>query len=226
MKKLLMLLIMLVGSIGAIGSDTAGTVENGSSSSNGSTNASGGNDIPWVDIIPKEEFPEGLIPTIDATGLDIDDITGYHRKLEKTYTVRLEAKVDIRIPLEIATDVDLEIDLVGNERKKGNFDIELTKAPKENSTYHIVYINPYNSNLGGDNDVFLDMDDDGLVDTYIKSEDITKSNVTTEGNKHIFKNNEYVVVGDNLRFRLNTNGNTSTYKKTIYMTVEMGVGVE
>lgn len=220
MKKILICLFVMIMSLNIFGIDSSSSSEGGVS---GNATGDGTTEIPMIPIVPADKIPDGWLPEV-STGQDIDDITGYIRDLKKTYTVRMSAKVDIRIPLEIVTDVNLNIDIVGYERKNGKFNIELTKKPKEGSTYHIVYTNPDNPEFGGEDDVFIDVDGDGTIDTYIASKPITSSSGTSQGNKVIISDNEYVVIGDNIQFKVN--GNTkSTYEKTIYMTVEMGAGL-
>lgn len=66
---------------------------------------------PPIPLPPEITNPENgnddfKVPDIKTSGEDIDGEE--LRYLEKTYTVMMEAKVDVYIPLEVITDIDLE----------------------------------------------------------------------------------------------------------------------
>lgn len=53
------------------------------------------------------------------------------RVLEKTYTILMEEKVNVFVPLEIISDVDIEATLIGNQSLEIPFEIELNKQPEK-----------------------------------------------------------------------------------------------
>lgn len=118
------------------------------------------------------------------------------RYLEKVYNVYLDMKVNVYVPLEIVSDVNIYATVLGNEILEIPFDLELNRKPEKNNYYSIKY-----------SDIVLDIDNDGEDDTYIYSPKYINERVET--------NNYVKIYGEKI-------SNEGIYKKRIYMTVEVG----
>lgn len=118
------------------------------------------------------------------------------RYLEKVYNVYLDMKVNVYVPLEIVSDVNIYATVLGNEILEISFDLELNRKPEKNNYYSIKY-----------SDMVLDIDNDGEDDTYIYSPKYINERVET--------NNYVKIYGEKI-------SNEGIYKKRIYMTVEVG----
>lgn len=118
------------------------------------------------------------------------------RYLEKVYNVYLDMKVNVYVPLEIVSDVNIYATVLGNEILEIPFDLELNRKPEKNNYYSIKY-----------SDMVLDIDNDGEDDTYIYSPKYINERVET--------NNYVKIYGEKI-------SNEGIYKKRIYMTVEVG----
>lgn len=118
------------------------------------------------------------------------------RELEKVYNVYLDMKVNVYVPLEIVSDIDIYATVLGNEILEIPFDLELNRRPEKNNYYSIKY-----------SDMVLDIDNDGEDDTYIYSPKYINERVET--------NNYVKIYGEKI-------SNEGIYKKRIYMTVEVG----
>lgn len=118
------------------------------------------------------------------------------RYLEKVYNVYLDMKVNVYVPLEIVSDVNIYATVLGNETLEIPFDLELNRKPEKNNYYSIKY-----------SDMVLDIDNDGEDDTYIYSPKYINERVET--------NNYVKIYGEKI-------SNEGIYKKRIYMTVEVG----
>ena len=118
------------------------------------------------------------------------------RYLEKTYTVMMEAKVNVFIPLEVISDIDIETTIVDNQVKEIPFEIELNRTPEKKDYYSIKY-----------SESVIDIDRDGKIDTYINSPKYI--------NEKISKDNYVKIYGENI-------SKEGKHNKTIYVTVEIG----
>ena len=181
MKKLVLICLMLINTIFSFGVDE------------GFTNS---NPFP-----PNFELLEGKLPmipvapNIPTTGKDEDEY-GQIRLLENTYTVMLESKMNVFVPLEIITDIDIEQNVIGDQIVDVPFEIELNREPEKKNYYSIKY----SENL-------LDIDQDGVYDTYIHSPEYI--------NEKVSKDNFVRIYGGNI-------SKEGTHKKDIYLTVEIG----
>lgn len=154
---------------------------------------------PPIPLPPEISDPENpnddfKIPDIKTSGEDIDN--NELRYLEKTYTVMMEAKVNVFILLEVITDIDLETTLIENQIKEIPFDIELNRKPEKQNYYSIKY-----------SETVLDIDGDGKSDTYIFSPKYI--------NERISKDNYVKIYGENI-------SKEGKHKKTVYITIEVG----
>lgn len=118
------------------------------------------------------------------------------RELEKVYNVYLDMKVNVYVPLEIVSDIDIYATVLGNEILEIPFDLELNRRPEKNNYYSIKY-----------SDMVFDIDNDGEEDTYIYSPKYINERIET--------NNYVKIYGEKI-------SNEGIYKKRIYMTVEIG----
>ncbi|MGL4935572.1 MAG: hypothetical protein ACRC51_08845 [Cetobacterium sp.] len=163
------------------------------------SNGTGGSFKPTIPLPPNIVNPENpnedfAVPEIKEFGEDIDD--DELRYLEKTYTIMLEAKVGVFIPLEVVSDINIETTIVGNQIKEIPFEIELNRTPEKKDYYSIKY-----------SESSFDIDNDGKVDTYIYSPPYI--------NQKISKDNYVKIYGEHI----STEGRHS---KVVYVTVEIG----
>ncbi|MGL5722946.1 hypothetical protein [Cetobacterium sp.] len=150
--------------------------------------------LPPEIVNPENPNDDFAIPEIKKSGIDIDgeDL----RYLEKTYTVMVEAKVDVFIPLEVISDINIEATIIGNQIKEIPFEIELNRAPEKKDYYSIKY-----------SETVIDIDGDGNPDTYIHSPKYI--------NEKISKDNYVKIYGEKI-------SKEGKHNKTIYVTVEVG----
>lgn len=137
-------------------------------------------------------------PTLPNT--DLDEINEFGerigtRVLEKNMTIILENKVNVFVPLEIISDIDIETLIVDNEKVKIPFEVEFNKIPKKKDYYKLHY-----------SENKIDIDNDGQIDTYIYS--------TPYINTKIKKDNVVYIDGEKI-------SKEGTFKKKIYMTIEV-----
>lgn len=136
-----------------------------------------------------------LVPDTSTTGKDTDEY-GQIRVLEKTFDVFLESKVNVFVPLEIISDINIESDVIGNQIVDIPFDIELNRKPEKENYYSIQY-----------SENILDIDGDGEIDTFIYSPKYI--------NEKISKDNKVRVFDENI-------SKEGKHRKDIYITVEVG----
>ena len=196
MKKLIIMILVLFNTLFILGDENS--ISNGASNIGGvGSNEEGGvNPFPPDFIFPEGEIPEiPLGPTVPTTGKDTDEF-GQVRLLEKTYTVMLESKVNIFVPLEVITDINIETTVVGDQIVDIPFEIELNRKPEKENYYSIRY-----------SENIIDIDGDGTPDTYIFSPKYI--------NEKVSKDNFVRIYGENIT-------KEGTHKKDIYITVEIG----
>lgn len=154
---------------------------------------------PPIPLPPEVANPENPnkdfeVPEIKKTGKDIDGEN--LRYLEKTYTVMMEAKVNVFIPLEVISDINIETTIIGNQIKEIPFEIELNRVPEKRDYYSIKY-----------SENIIDIDGDGNLDTYIYSPKYI--------NEKISKENYIKIYGEKI-------SKEGKHSKVIYVTVEVG----
>ena len=118
------------------------------------------------------------------------------RELEKVYNVYLDMKVNVYVPLEIVSDINIYATVLGNEILELYFELVLNSKYEKNNYYSIKY-----------SDMVFDIDNDGEEDTYIYSPKYINERIET--------NNYVKIYGERI-------SNEGSYKKRIYMTVEIG----
>lgn len=193
MRKILIIMTLLLTTLLAMGNDSG--VDNGFTNKNPGLEG-GFNPFPPNFVFPEGEIPEiPLGPTVPTTGQDKDEL-GQIRLLEKTYTVMLESKVNIFVPLEVITDIDIEATVIGDQIVDVPFEIELNREPEKKDYYSVRY-----------SENIIDIDGDGKPDTYIFSPKYI--------NEKVSKDNFVRIYGENI-------SKEGTHKKDIYITVEIG----
>lgn len=200
MRRVILLAVFLLNTLLMLGIDTASNsnsnVDSGFINKNSIIDEGGYNPFPPDFVFPEGEIPEiPLGPTIPTTGRDVDEL-GQVRLLEKTYTVMLESKVNIFVPLEVITDIDIETTVIGDQIVDVPFEIELNREPEKKDYYSIKY-----------SENIIDIDGDGTPDTYIFSPKYI--------NEKVSKDNFVRIYGENIT-------KEGTHKKDIYITVEIG----
>lgn len=148
-----------------------------------------GMERPEIPMIPLE-------PSLPTQVENIDE-EGNIRHLEKNFTILMESKVNIFVPLEIVSDISVNAIVLGNETVQVPFEIELNKEPEKKDFYKIVY-----------SEKEIDIDNDGRIDTRIYSPEFA--------NMRIIKDNYVEVEGKNI-------SQDGEYQKKVYITIEAGI---
>jgi hypothetical protein len=150
--------------------------------------------LPLPPSIISPENPDYAVPEIPTSGIDVDEED--LRYLETTYTVMMEAKVNVFIPLEVISDINIETTVIGNQIKEIPFEIELNRKPEKENYYSIKY-----------SESMIDIDQDGKMDTYIHSPAFINEKIT--------KDNYVKIYGENI-------SKEGKHNKVVYVTVEIG----
>lgn len=182
MKKMILIFLLLISTL-------AFSISQNSTQDTGTQNGTGENSSVEMPLIP-------LNPSIPTTPQEDIEESGDIRILEKTFTVMLEAKVNVFVPLEVITDIDIKETVVGNQIVDIPFEIELNRKPEKENYYSLKY-----------SENIIDIDADGKYDTYIYSPQYI--------NDKVEKNNFVRIYGENI-------SREGTYKKDVYITVEIG----
>lgn len=139
--------------------------------------------IPLIPALPSEES------TTDGTGEEIK------WKLEDSYTIHLDTKVKAVVPLEIITDVDIKALIIDDELVTIPFELEMNKEPDKQNFYILNY-----------SETEIDIDGDGILDTFIYSPKYI--------NKKLVTDNYLFIDGKNI-------SREGVHKKKVYITVEL-----
>lgn len=148
--------------------------------------------LQTIALLGKENI---IIPELPNELENIDE-DGNIRALEKNFTVIMESKVGVFVPLEVTTDIAINTTVFGNETVQVPFEIELNREPEKKDFYKIIY---------SENKV--DIDQDGKIDTFIYSPEFANSKIISD--------NYVEVQGANIT-------QAGTYNKKVYLTVETG----
>lgn len=150
-----------------------------------------------IPSLPVELKPEtSLIPELPNELENVDE-DGNIRKLEKNFTIMMESKVGVFVPLEIITDISINTTVFGNQTVQVPFEIELNREPEKKDFYKIIY-----------SENKIDIDHDGKFDTFIYSPEYANSKIISD--------NYVEVQGANIT-------QAGTYNKKVYITVEAGI---
>ena len=122
------------------------------------------------------------------------------RILEKTFTVMLEAKVNVFVPLEILSDIDLKAVVIDNQEIDVPFEIEMNREPEQKDYYKLRF-----------SETEIDIDKDGTSDTFIYAPKYINSRIVDES---------YVKIkGSGIK-------EEGVYKKKVYITIEVPDGYD
>ncbi|MGL5725309.1 hypothetical protein [Cetobacterium sp.] len=151
------------------------------------------------DLKPTPPIEIPLIPLVPALPNAVENIDeeGNIRHLEKNYTIMVEAKVNIFVPLEIVSDINVNADVFGDQVVNIPFMVELNRAPEKLNYYKLKY-----------SETELDIDNDGRNDVFIYSPEYINTRYVTD--------NYVQVHGDKI-------SKEGSYKKSVYVTVEAGI---
>lgn len=116
-------------------------------------------------------------------------------RLQKNYTALLETKLNVFVPLEILSDIDINAVVIDSEELNIPFEIELNKEPEKKDYYKLKF-----------SETEIDIDNDGKVDTYIYSPKYI--------NQKILRENYVNIKGSNI-------SKDGDYYKKIYITIEV-----
>lgn len=119
-------------------------------------------------------------------------------KLDKTFNLMMESRVNVVVPLEIISDIDIKATVIDNQELEIPFEIEMNREPEKKDHYLLQYSQRE-----------IDIDGDGKIDTKIYSPKYI--------NKKILDENRLVIQGENI-------SNEGTHRKKIYITVEIKDG--
>lgn len=145
--------------------------------------------------IDKDKLPTPVLPKEDMVVVDEKGEKIGYRPLEKNTTLYLDSRVNVYVPLEIISDVDIDALIIDDSKVKIPFTVELNRTPEKKDYFKLKY-----------SETEIDIDRDGNIDTYIYSSPflnskIEKDNIVYIDGKNISKEGEFV--------------------KIIYMTVEV-----
>lgn len=151
-------------------------------------------EIPELPQLEEDMIPPTL-PKDDLLEVDNEGKIIGKRVLEENTTVYLESKVNIFVPLEIISDVDIETLVVDNQKLEIPFEVELNRVPEKKDYYRLHY-----------SETEIDIDEDGQTDTYIYSSPFINTRIKTD--------NLLYIDGEKI-------SKEGTFKKKVYMTIEI-----
>lgn len=157
----------------------------------------GGIVLPEGTVLPPldEELP--LIPFVPISPEELVEENG-KRILEKTFTVMLEARVKVFVPLEILSDIDLKAVVIDDQEIDVPFEIEMNREPEQKDYYKLKF-----------SETEIDIDKDGTPDTFIYAPEYINSRIVDES---------YVKIkGSGIK-------EEGVYKKKVYITIEVPDG--
>lgn len=144
------------------------------------TNDGNSSEDPIIPMIP-------ILPAIPNTGEN-------SRTPLEHKTVIMGMTTEVVIPLEIISDIEIQAMVIDNQEIEVPFEIEFNKTPDKNKSYSIIY-----------SQTEIDIDDDGVNDTFIYS----NRNIDSK----ILKDNKVVIKGANI-------SKEGYHEKIIYLEVE------
>lgn len=152
---------------------------------------------PIVDGATKPLIPteNGNIELPELPNKTTDEELAAGWRLQKNYTAMLESKLEVFVPLEILSDIDINAVVIDNEELNIPFEIELNKEPEKKDYYKLKF-----------SETEIDIDGDGKIDTSIYSPKYI--------NQRIVKENFVNIKGSNI-------SKDGDYYKKIYITIEV-----
>lgn len=146
--------------------------------------------VPIIPMIP-------LLPAIpsqpEGEGVQTEEGEIIKRPLE-TKTIIMGMDVEVIVPLEIISDVEIQAMVINDQEVEVPFEIEMNKEPDKKDFYKLNFT-----------ETEIDIDDDGQDDTYIYSSKFINSKIE--------KDNKVVIKGKNI-------SKEGYHQKIIYVTVE------
>ncbi len=106
-------------------------------------------------IVPTENG-DIIAPNLPTETTEEDLKAGW--RLQKNYTAILESKLNVFVPLEIISDVDINAMVIDDEELNIPFELELNKESDKKDYYKLKF-----------SEIEIDIDNDGKIDTYIFS---------------------------------------------------------
>lgn len=173
MKKLLRILILIITIVNITGAEEEAPV------------------IPMIPILP-------AIPTAPNNPNKDENLTTDEgvevRKPLEAKTVILGMEVEVVVPLEIISDIEIQAMVIDDQEIEVPFEIEMNKEPDKKDYYKLNF-----------SETEIDIDDDGNNDTYIYSNKFI--------NSRIEKDNKVVIKGRNI-------SKEGYHQKIVYITIE------
>lgn len=143
----------------------------------------------------EEEAPViPMIPILPAFPINMEADGEIMRKPLETKTVILGMEVEVVIPLEIISDIEIQAMVIDDQEIEVPFEIEMNKEPDKRDYYRLNF-----------SETELDIDDDGQNDTYIYSNKFINSKIE--------KDNKVVIKGRNI-------SKEGYHQKIVYITIE------
>lgn len=143
----------------------------------------------------EEEAPViPMIPILPAFPSNMEADDEIMRKPLETKTVILGMEVEVVIPLEIISDIEIQAMVIDDQEIEVPFEIEMNKEPDKREYYRLNF-----------SETELDIDDDGQNDTYIYSNKFINSKIE--------KDNKVVIKGRNI-------SKEGYHQKIVYITIE------
>lgn len=148
-----------------------------------------------INIICVDEAPiMPMIPLLPAIP-NKPEVEGETQKRPlETKTIIMGMEVEVIIPLEIISDIEIQAMIIDDQEVEVPFEIEMNKEPDKKDFYKLNFT---------ENEI--DIDDDGQDDTYIYSSKFINSKIE--------KDNKVVIKGKNI-------SKEGYHQKIIYITVE------
>ena len=122
---------------------------------------------PYLELEDGMKIPQ--LPTDDLTEVDLQGNIIGKRELEKNTTVYLESRVNVFVPLEIISDIDIEAIILDNQKLEIPFEVEFNKVPEKKDYYKLCY-----------SETEIDIDQDGKTDTFIYSSPFINTKIKTD----------------------------------------------
>lgn len=148
-----------------------------------------------INIIGVDEAPiMPMIPLLPAIP-NKPEVEGETQKRPlETKTIIMGMEVEVIIPLEIISDIEIQAMIIDDQEIEVPFEIEMNKEPDKRDFYKLNFT-----------ETEIDIDDDGQDDTYIYSSKFINSKIE--------KDNKVVIKGKNI-------SKEGYHQKIIYITVE------
>ena len=148
---------------------------------------------PIIPMIPM--IPATPIEKVEDIELENGEIKQEVWELIKTNTIMVKSHVDVVVPLEIMTDIDIKALVIDDQKLEIPFEIELNKEPDKKDFYSLNF-----------SETAIDIDNDGKIDTHIISPKYI--------NKKVVDDNLLIIDGKNISVE-------GTHRKKVYINIEM-----